>query len=79
MAADRDIWQSSEARANFAKLVDRAAAGSPQVIRHRGGAEVLMVSRATFENERPTLKEYLLRGGTGEDGTSLTDILEGRG
>jgi prevent-host-death family protein len=56
-------WQASEARNNLPEVIKRALSGSPQLIRHRSGEEVVMISRADYEAMRPTLKEYLLRGG----------------
>jgi prevent-host-death family protein len=63
------VWQASEARANLPKVMSGALSGLPQVIRKRTGEEVVMVSRADYEQMKPTLKEYLLRsaGAAGDD------------
>jgi prevent-host-death family protein len=57
------VWQASEARNNLPEVMKRALSGSPQLIRHRSGEEVVMISRADYDAMRPTLKEYLLHGG----------------
>jgi hypothetical protein len=77
--AKEEFWQASEARSNFASVMEGALSGVPQVIRHRSGAEVVVVARAVFENERPSLKDYLLTRGTAEEGRSLADFLESEG
>src|SRR3546814_13513375 len=63
MSVRERSWQASEARNNFPELMKRALAGAPQVVRHRSGQEVVVVSRVDYEALRPTFKEYLLRGG----------------
>jgi prevent-host-death family protein len=64
------VWQASEARAKLPEVMENALAGKPQVIRKRGGEEVVMLSRADFERMKPSLKDYLLRsaGTAGKDG-----------
>jgi prevent-host-death family protein len=56
-------WQASEARNGFPELMRRALSGETQIVRHRNGEEVVVVSRASFEASRPTIKDYLLSGG----------------
>lgn len=53
-------WQVSEARSHFADVVDRALAGVPQVIRKRGGDEVVVVSKEAWDRAKPNLRDYLL-------------------
>lgn len=69
------IWQASEARSNFAEMVDQALTGAPQVIRKRSGEEVVLLSRASFELMKPSLKDYLLRsaGSAGDDDDASLD------
>jgi prevent-host-death family protein len=64
---DEIIWQASEARAKFPAIVQGALSGVPQVIKHRSGGEVVVISRADYDAMRPTMKDYLLRGGPGLD------------
>jgi PHD/YefM family antitoxin component YafN of YafNO toxin-antitoxin module len=60
------VWQFTKARANLSDVFDRALA-EPQVIRHRNGDEVVIVSRKYFEDTKPTLKHALLASrGSGE-------------
>jgi len=68
-------WQASEARGRFAEVIDAALAGMPQVIRKRGGGEVVVVSRAAWERSKPTLREVLLAGGGGPQ-DAAEDIFE---
>jgi len=56
-----NVWQATEARANFATLLDRAAT-EPQVVR-RSGEEYVVLRRVDYEASVPTLKEFLLGGG----------------
>jgi prevent-host-death family protein len=63
MSPTDHAWQASEARNNFPEVMKRALSGSPQVIRHRNGEEVVVISRAEYDAMRPTFKDYLLRGG----------------
>ena len=56
-------WQASEARHRFPDVIAAAAKGEPQYVRRRDGLEVVVVSRAYFEQTLPTLKTYLLTGG----------------
>ena len=71
-------WQASEARNNFPELMKRALSGSPQVVRHRSGEEVVVLSRAEYENLRPSLKDFLLGGGPcADDDDELEKIMAG--
>ena len=54
------LWQAAQARHQFSDLLARAAAGKPQVVRRRDGTEVVVLSRAAYEQVRPRLGEYLL-------------------
>src|SRR3546814_17991891 len=49
MSVRERSWQASEARNNFPELMKRALAGAPQVVRHRSGQEVVVVSRVDYE------------------------------
>jgi len=55
------VWQATEARANFATLLD-AAEKAPQVVR-RSGEEFVVLRRREYEASKPTLKDFLLNGG----------------
>ena len=69
-------WQSSEARNNFPEVMKLALSGTPQVIRHRSGDEVVVVSRKDYDALRPTFKEFLLRGGPcADDDDDLEQII----
>jgi prevent-host-death family protein len=69
-------WQVSEARNNLPEVMKRALSGSPQLIRRRSGEEVVMISRTDYDAMRPTLKEYLLRGGPcADDDDELEKII----
>jgi len=57
------LWQAAQARHQFSDLVARAAAGQPQVVRRRDGTEVVVLSRAAYDQVRPRLGEYLLTHG----------------
>jgi prevent-host-death family protein len=74
MASER-VWQASEARAKLPEVMSGALSGSPQIIRGRGGEEVVVVSRADYERMKPTLKDYLLRS-PGAAGVDDDDMLE---
>src|SRR3546814_20095207 len=71
MSVRERSWQASEARNNFPELMKRALAGAPQVVRHRRGQEVVVVSRVDYEALRPTFKERseVRRGGKGGGST----------
>jgi prevent-host-death family protein len=78
MSAPSSRWQASEARANFPELMKRAMSGSPQVIRHRNGEEVVVVSKAQYDSLQPTITEFLLRGGPcADDDDDLERIIAG--
>lgn len=62
-----DNWQTAQARAHFAKIVDAAAEGRPQFIRRRDGHEVVVVSRDYFDRTKMNLKTYLLMAGYAGD------------
>lgn len=75
--ADR-IWRASEARNNFPEVMKLALSGAPQVVHHRGGGEVVVVSRKDYEALRPTVREFLLRGGPcADDDDELEEIIAG--
>lgn len=57
------LWQAAQARHQFSDLLARAAAGKPQVVRRRDGTEVVVLSRAAYDEVRPRLGEYLLTHG----------------
>ncbi len=71
-------WQASEARNSFPEVMKRALSGNPQVVRHRSGEEVVVVSRADYDAMRPSLKDYLLSGGPcTDDDDELEEIIAG--
>jgi prevent-host-death family protein len=61
------IWSATEARANFAELLNEAAAGQIQQIERRDGAEFVLVSKQLFIATRPGLAEHLADLNTGLD------------
>lgn len=63
---EAEAWQVSEARNRFADVVDRALSGVPQVIRKRGGGEVVVVSRDAWDRAKPNLRDYLLNSSSTE-------------
>ncbi|GEM_PF-7031834 len=69
------VWQASDAGNNFPEVMKLALAGAPQLIRHRNGEEVVVLSRSEYEALRPTLKEFLLHGGTCSDDDDLEDVI----
>jgi prevent-host-death family protein len=71
----RVAWQASDARNNFPEVMRRALAGEPQLVRHRNGDEVVVVSRREYDTWRPTLKEFLLRGGACGDDNDLEEAI----
>ena len=60
-------WQAARARAHFAEVVDAAVEGKPQFIRRRDGHEVVLVSRAYFDQTKMRFKDYLLTAGYAGD------------
>jgi len=62
--SEAKAWQVSEARSRFANVVDRALSGVPQVIRKRGGGEVVVVSKEAWDRAKPNLRDYLLSSST---------------
>ncbi|TXH35597.1 MAG: type II toxin-antitoxin system prevent-host-death family antitoxin [Rhodospirillaceae bacterium] len=69
-------WQASEARNSFSDLMQRALNGETQIVRHRNGEEIVIMSRAAFEASRPTLKDYLLKGGPrNSDDNDLEEVI----
>ncbi len=73
------IWQAAAARHRFSDLLDAAAAGEPQFVRRRDGAEVVVVSRACFEQSKPTLKSALLAHRFGTRGDAVDRVLAAGG
>ena len=63
MKTTSHYWQASEARNNFPELMKRALSGEVQIVRHRNGEEVVVLSRENFEANRPTLRDFFLKGG----------------
>jgi prevent-host-death family protein len=59
------IWSVSDARANFADLLNEAAAGQVQTIERRDGSEFVLVSKQVFISSRPSLAQYLANLDTG--------------
>ena len=71
-------WQASAARVKFAEIFDGAIGGRPQYVQHRDGREVVVVSRAYFEQTKPNVKTFLLEGGYEGDGEAEFDkIMQG--
>jgi prevent-host-death family protein len=60
-------WQASDARHKFSDLIDAAVGGEPQFVKRRDGRQVVVVSLEYFEQNRPTLKSYLLSEGVSEE------------
>lgn len=67
MASTKKTWNMSQAQENFPEVVRRCLLGTPQVVRCRGGGEVVIIERRAYDALRPTLKEALLTGGQGPD------------
>jgi prevent-host-death family protein len=72
----RAVWQASDARNNFPEVMRLALAGEPQVVRHRSGDEVVILSRREYDALRPTLKDFLLHGGTCGEDDDLEEAIE---
>jgi prevent-host-death family protein len=64
MPIDGGSWQASEAQSNFSEVMKRALSGSPQTIREGTGEEVVVIAKTDYEALLPTLKDYLLHGGS---------------
>ena len=60
-------WQASDARHKFSDVIDAAVGGEPQFVKRRDGRQVVVVSLEYFEQNRPTLKSYLLSEGMSEE------------
>jgi prevent-host-death family protein len=58
-------WSASDARANFADLLNEAASGEVQTIERRDGSEFVLVSKQMFMTSRPSLAHYLADLDTG--------------
>jgi prevent-host-death family protein len=72
-----DNWQAAQARAHFAELVEAAVEGKPQFIRRRDGNEVVLVSRAYFDQTKMNLKDYLLNAGyAGEEPDAFDEAMQ---
>ena len=69
-------WQATKARGAFAGIIDAAVEGTPQLIRRRDGKEVVVVSRAYFEANKPNLRDYLLTAGYAGDHDEFDDALQ---
>jgi hypothetical protein len=69
-------WQAAQAESAFAKIIDAAAEGDPQLIRRRDGTDVVVVSRAWFEAHQPNLRDYLLTAGYAEDHDAFDDAMK---
>jgi hypothetical protein len=59
------IWSASDARANFASLLNDAASGQVQTIERRDGTEFVVVAKQQFMKSRPSLAAYLADLDTG--------------
>ncbi len=68
-------WQASKARSALAGIIGAAVEGSPRLIRRRDGKEVVIVSRAYFEANRRTPRDYLLTAGYADDHDAVDDAL----
>lgn len=76
--ADERTWQATEARVHFPELIEGAMADTPQVVKRRDGAEVVLVSRAYFDSTRPNLRDFLLASagaGTDEEEDRLAEAI----
>ena len=60
-------WQASDPRHKFSEVIDAAVGGEPQFVKRRDGRQVVVVSLEYFEQNRPTLKTYLLSEGVSEE------------
>ncbi len=69
------VWQASEARNNFPEVIKAALAGRPQAIRRRSGEEVVVLSKADYDALRPSLKDFLVGGGSCGDSDELEDAI----
>ena len=69
------VWQASDARNNFPEVMKQALAGEPQLVRHRNGDEVVIISRKVYNSLRPNLKEFLLHGGICGENDDLEDAI----
>ena len=70
------VWQASEARNNFPEVIKSALAGRPQAIRHRSGEEVVVLSKTDYDALRPSLKDFLVGGGSCRDSDDLEDAID---
>ncbi|HSU06304.1 MAG TPA: type II toxin-antitoxin system prevent-host-death family antitoxin [Acetobacteraceae bacterium] len=70
-----DSWQAAAARHRFSELVDAAVEGRPQFVRRRDGQEVVLVSKAYFDQTRPNLKSVLLSCRFGQRGDAFDRAL----
>ncbi|MFL5287593.1 MAG: type II toxin-antitoxin system prevent-host-death family antitoxin [Rhodopila sp.] len=70
------VWSATDARANFAELLNEAAAGQIQQIERRDGATFVLVSKKLFVAARPSLAEYLANLDTGLDEQQSKEWLE---
>jgi len=52
-------WGVAEARHRFGEVLDAASKGAPQIIRHRNGAEFVLMSRQQYEASKPDLRTVL--------------------
>ncbi len=69
------VWQASDARNNLPEVMRSALAGQPQAIRHRNGEEVVVLSRADFDAWQPTLRDFLIGGGSCSDDDELEQAI----
>lgn len=70
------VWSATDARANFADLLNEAAAGQIQQIERRDGAKFVLVSEGLFVASRPSLADYLASLDTGLDEKQSAEWLE---
>jgi len=69
-------WSASDARTNFAELLNEAAAGQIQTIERRDGSEFVLISKHLFMTSRPSLAEHLANLDTGLNERESEDWLQ---
>ena len=62
-------WQLADAKNRFSELVSKALSGSPQCVRRRGDAVMVMARKdyLRLTGKRPGLKDYLMQGASFDD------------
>ncbi len=71
----RDVWSATDARANFATLLDAAQSGV-QRIERRDGSEFVLVSKEIFAASRASLAEHLINSDLNLDEQQSNEWME---